>query len=127
MHFKIFLDLQENKEEILEIVSNQITIKEDVSESCSREMNKIFDRYCTFTQDTEKGLYGKTAELWIQYVYMIHLYHNFTRCVRTVGLDLCISCLPEITDIFFAMNHLNYVGWLVKYYDSSIKLPDTHP
>ena len=45
MHFKTFLDLQEDKEEILEIVSNQITIKEDVSESYSREMNEIFDRY----------------------------------------------------------------------------------
>ena len=33
MHFKTFLDLQEGKEEILEIVSNQITIKEDDSES----------------------------------------------------------------------------------------------
>ena len=119
MLFKTFLDLQEDKEEeILEIISNQITIKEDVSESYSREMNEIFDRYCTFTQDTEKGSYGKTAKFWIQYVYLIHLYHNFTRSVRTGDLDLYISCLPEITNIFFAMNHLNYARWLVKYYDS---------
>ena len=49
MHFKTFLDLQEDKEEeILEIVSNQITIKEDVSESYSREMNEILNRCCTF-------------------------------------------------------------------------------
>ena len=33
MHFKTFLDLQQDKEEALEIESNQITIKEDVSES----------------------------------------------------------------------------------------------
>ena len=66
MHFKTFLDLQEDTEEILEIVSNQITIKEDASESYSREMNKIFGRYCTFTEDTEKGLYGKAAKFWIQ-------------------------------------------------------------
>ena len=32
LHFKTFLDLQEDKEEILEIVRNHITIKEDVSE-----------------------------------------------------------------------------------------------
>ena len=108
MHFKTFLDIQQDKEEILEIVSNQITIKEGVSESYSREMNEILDRYCTFTQDTEKGLYGKTAKFWIQYVYLIHLYHNFTRSVRTGDLDFFISCLPEITNIFFAMNHLNY-------------------
>ena len=51
-------------------------------------------------------------------MYLIHLYHNFTRSVRTGDLDLYISCLPEITNIFFAMNHLNYARWLVKYYDS---------
>ena len=107
MHFKT-LDLQEDKEEILEIVSNQITIKEYVSESYSREMNEIFDRYCTFTQDTEKGSYGKTAKFWIHYVYLIHLYHNFTRSVRTGDLELYISCLPESTNIFFAINQLNY-------------------
>ena len=130
MHFKTFLDLQEDKEEILEIVSNQITKKEDVCESYSREMNEILDRYCTFTQDTEKGLYGKTAKFWIQYVYLIHLYHKFTRSVRTGDLDLLfrfiVSCLPEITNIFFAMNNLNYARWLVKYYYSIIKFPDTH-
>ena len=58
---------------------------------------------------------------------MIHIYHNFTRNVRTGDLDLYISCLPEITNIFFAMNHLSYAKWLLKYYDSLIKLSDTHP
>ena len=49
MHFKTFLDFQEDKEEeILEIVSNQITIKEDVSESYSREMDEKLNRCCTF-------------------------------------------------------------------------------
>ena len=45
---------------------------------------------------------------------------------RTCDLDLYVSCLPEITNIFFAMNHLNHARWLVKYYDSLIKLLDTH-
>ena len=56
MHFKTFLDLQEDKEEILEIVRKLITIKEDFSESYCREMNETLDRCFTFTQDTEKGL-----------------------------------------------------------------------
>ena len=104
-----------------------MTIKEDATESYSREMNEILGRCCAFTQDTEKRLYGKTATFWIQYVHLIHLYQNFARGVRTGDLDLYISCLPEITNIFFAMNHLNYARWLVKYYDSIIKFPDTHP
>ena len=58
-------------------------------------------------------------------MHLIHLYHNFTRSVRTGDLDLYISCLPEITNIFFAMNHLNCVRWLVKYNGSLIKFPDT--
>ena len=39
-----------------------MTIKEDASESYSREMNEILDRYCASTKDTEKRLYGKTAK-----------------------------------------------------------------
>ena len=66
------------------------------------KMNEILDRYCLFTQDTEKGLHGKTAKFWIKYVYFIHLYHNFTRSMRTGGLDFFKSCLPEITNIFFS-------------------------
>ena len=78
-----------------------------------------------YIQDIEKGLYGKPAKFWIQYMYLIHLYHNFTRSVRTGDLDLHISWLPKITNIFFVMNQLSYARRLVKYYDSLRKLPDT--
>ena len=64
-------------------------------------MNKVLERYHIFNQYAESGLYGKTAKFWIQYVYLIHLYCNFTRSART--LDLHGSCLPEITNIFFAL------------------------
>ena len=60
-------------------------------------------------------------------MYLIHLYHNFTRNARTGDLKLYVSCLPEIINIVFGMNHLNHARWLVKYYDSLIKLPETHP
>ena len=62
-----------------------------------------------YIQDIEKGLYGKPAKFWIQYMYLIHLYHNFTRSVRTGDLDLHISWLPKITNIFFVMNR----KWMV--------------
>ena len=62
---------------------------------------------------------------WIQHVYLIHLYRNFTRSAMTGDLGFYVSCLPEIFNIFFAMNHLIYAILLVKYYDSLTK-PDTH-
>ena len=127
MHFKAFIDIQDDQDEILETISSEITHKNDINETFSREINEIFERYDKFTQDTENGLHGKTAKFWIQYLYQIHLYHNFTRSVRSGDLDLYLSCLPEITNLFFALNHMNYARWLVRYYDSLIKLPETHP
>ena len=59
-------------------------------------------------------------------MYLIHLYHYFNRRAKTGDLDLYVSCLPDITNIFFTMNHLIYARWLVKCCDSLIKLPDTH-
>ena len=68
-----------------------------------------------------------TAKFWIQYVHLIHLYRNFKRSARDSDLDLHVSCLPQITNIYFAMKDLIYPKWLVKYDDSLTKLPDTHP
>ena len=89
-------------------------------------MNEIPDRHRTFSDDNEKRLYGKTASFWIQYVYLIHLNHDFTRSLRTGDLDLYISCLPKITNIFFCNKSFNYARQFVKYYDSLIKFPNTH-
>lgn len=35
-----------------------------------------------------------------------------------------VFCLPEST---FAMNQMNYARWFIKYYNSLIELPVTHP
>ena len=63
----------------------------------------------------------------MQYINLIHLYHDFTRSIRNGDLHLYISCFPKLTNYFFALNHPNYARWCVKYYDSLIKLPETHP
>ena len=57
----------------------------------------------------------------------MQLYHDFNRSVRTGDLDLYISTLPQIANCFFALNHVNYSRWLVKYYDNLLKLPASHP
>ena len=56
----------------------------------------------------------------------MHLYHNFTQSIRMGDLEIFISCLPKLTNIFFELNHPNYARWLVKYYDSVLKLNETH-
>ena len=61
------------------------------------------------------------------YINFMHLYHNFTQSIRMGDLETFISCLPKITNIFFALNHPNYARWLVKYYDSVLKLNETNP
>ena len=63
-----------------------------MTESYYTEMNEVLERYYIFTQDTEQGLYGKTAKFQIQYMYLMHLYRNFTRSARTGDLDLRVSC-----------------------------------
>ena len=62
----------------------------------------------------------------MKYINLMHIYHNFTRSVRTGDFELYIACFPEITNLFFAFNHVNYVRWLVKYYNTLIKLPHMH-
>jgi len=87
-----------------------------VEESCCTEVNEILKSYDEFTTKTRKGDHGKTAEFWLKYVDMIHLYHTFTRSQRTGDFNLFVSCLPELTDYFFALNHHNYARWAVRYY-----------
>ena len=122
MYFKTFLDSSKTQRRNIGNSEQLDSNKRNVTESYSTKMNEVLERYYIFIQDTEQGLYSKTAKFWIQYVYLIQLCLIFTRSVRTGVLDLHVFCLPEITNIFFAMNHLIYARWLVKYYDSLTKL-----
>ena len=57
----------------------------------------------------------------------MRLYHDLTRSIKMGDLEVFVSYLPKLTNIFFALNHPNYARWLVKYYDSILKLNETHP
>ena len=80
--------------------------------------------YCN---ETKRGGHCKTAEFWMNYTNFMHLYHSFNGSVKSGDLELYVSCLPQITNCFFIMNHVNYARWSVKYYDSLLKLPESHP
>ena len=46
-----------------------------------------------FVQETRNGNHGKAAQYSMGYIIMLHLYHEFSRSIRTGDLDLYIYCL----------------------------------
>lgn len=130
LHFLQFLDLQENKEEMIKELARQSKLIADNPNKAvvlSKESDEIIELYMIFQKDTIAGNYGKTAQFWIQYVKLVQLYHDFSRSVRVGDFELYTYCLPKLTNIFFALNHVNYARWCVKYYNNLLMLPETHP
>lgn len=56
-----------------------------------------------------------------QVLESIHVFHP------SGNLDLYVSCLPVINNTLLVVNHMKYARRLVKFYNSSMKLPSTHP
>ena len=101
-----------------------ITLNLD-SHEYTKEMKDIFQEYNSYSIDTHTGKHGKTAQLWLNYIQMIHHNHEYSR--RVGDLDLSIAWLPKITNYVLRLNHPNYARWLVMYHDHLFRLPETHP
>ena len=101
--------------------------KQNDIENLSKEFQDIIDNYNRFSGDTRKGKHGLTAQYWMGYIDMIHLYHEFSQIIRTGDLKLYIFRLPHLTDYFFAFNHPNYARWIVLFHDNLMKLHLSHP
>ena len=131
LHFESFLSQQPNNEEIRYVITSELdTIEHNKNinlHEVSKKMDDVLSGYTQHITDTEQGKHGKTAQYWISYVKMIHLYHEFIRSIRIGDLELYIYCLPRIGIIFFAFNHPNYARWIVMYHDNLLKLRETHP
>lgn len=92
--------------------SNLQTDKKQVKDGIfiyPKEVDELFEKYFSFCQDTRNGKMGKTAQFWMQYIDFIQLYHDFICSIRNGNLELFISSLPRLTNIFFALNNPN--GW----------------
>ena len=92
-----------------------------------RELQDIMVLYDRFVQDTFTGLHGATAQFWIAYIQMIHIYFEFGRSIRTSDFDLYVYCLPKISQLFFIFNQPNYAWWMVRYHDNLLHIKETHP
>ena len=131
LHFQAFIDSNENGSNNIELIKDELKIikeqKEIENHVFSKEVDEFLELYKKFTVDTSKGLHDKTAQYWMIYIEMVHMYHQLTRNVRTGNINLYTACLPKITNYFFALNQPNYARWTVKYHDNLLKLPETHP
>ena len=75
-----------------------------------KEIQESVAAYKSYTTETSRGKWGKTANCWIYYVNTIHLYHEFSLSIRNVDLDLFMSSLLKITNYSFVLNQLNMLG-----------------
>ena len=89
----------------------------------SKEIGDIFTKYHDYSKATMNGEHGKTAMFWMKHIKMI----VFTRSMIIGDLDSYISCLPQLSNYFFALNHPNYARWTVQYHNNLLSVPDTHP
>ena len=137
LHFERFSDKQDDVEEIIDIIkltiniidNNRLNKHKNIETDCSvysKEADEILDRYDKFCQETENEAHGKTGPFWMKYINLMHIYHKFIHNVRTGDFEVYPACLPEITNLLFAVNHVNYVRWHVKHYDALMKPPHTH-
>ena len=100
-------------------------IDSDKKKFMAEHTNELIKKYEEFAQETRNGNHGKTAQYWMGYVDMLHLYHEFSRSIRTGDLDLYIYCLQRMTALFFTFNHQNYSRWLTVYH-KLLKLKNSH-
>ena len=132
LHFKSFqLTLDEGDliatEELQEFIVTAKLKNEIKKTNVPTGVDEILKRYEAFSVDTRRGKHGKTAQYWMCYIEMIHLYHVFIRSIRNGDLYLYIYCLPKLAAFFFAFHHQNYARWLIIYHDNLLKLHETHP
>ena len=84
LHFREFESRFNN--ESLSVINEELKfIKEKkIDFKCfSKEATEVLDGYLLFSRDTLEGKYGLTAQYWMGYIEMLHLYHEFSRSIRT--------------------------------------------
>lgn len=90
-------------------------------------MSELMTSYLAHREACLNGSFGKTAQFYMSYIYLINYYHMLSRSIRTGDFALFKYILPKITNLFFVFNQPNYARWLVKYNDNLLKIDETHP
>ena len=85
LHFREF-DSRFNNESLSVINEELKFIKKEKKidfKSFSKEATEVLDEYLLFSRDILEGKYGLAARYWMGYIEMLHLYHEFSRSIRT--------------------------------------------
>ena len=126
LHFREFLSVyghQEDLKDVLQRFSNQSKWKE-VETQLVQDLLKSYEDY---TEETRRGVQGKTAQFWMMYLDYIQHYQLLDRAVRTNDVELFIYALTPIIALFFVTSRVNYSRWMTKYQLNLLNVDETHP
>ena len=112
----------------LELQNVHLEKKDDVDRICKSALFvELFEAFEKFKNSVESGELGRTAQFWAVYIRYIQIYHTVERAVRETDIDLFITMLTPIIDLYFATNRQNYARWMSKYQLDLMNLDDSHP
>ena len=81
------LHFREFKNESLNVINEELEFaieeKKIDFKSFSKEATEVLDECLLFSRDILEGKYGLAARYWMGYIEMLHLYHEFSRSIRT--------------------------------------------
>ena len=129
LHFRQFL--RENNIEITEEIKDYITNYNNTKSASSmiehQSLVQVIVKYENYLKQTINGERGKTAQYYMIHVNLVNYYLLFNSSIRTADLNLFKYVLPKISNLFFALNQLNYARWLVRYHNNLCRVDETHP
>ena len=132
-HSKFFIfshTQQKYPEDVLDTIRSELNIIKKNQDSdthvYSKELLDTVSDYKNYWNESLSGMPGKTAQFYIKYVEMIHLYDDFSRSVHTGDFNTYVTSISKIKKIF-ALNQPNYARCLVKQNTNLLVAPNTHP
>ena len=87
----------------------------------------LLEKYAQYCDNTRAGSHGPTAQYWMLYIDLIHLYLLLDRSCRTNDVTLFIFALGEMIPLFFATHRPNYARWMSRYHLNLMNMEHTHP
>ncbi|CAG9769589.1 unnamed protein product [Ceutorhynchus assimilis] len=130
IHFSQFLEndttsVETLAEDLKNAASNPVEPLDFIDMSPSLQI--ILHKYEEYRSVTLNGGHGKTAQFYLQYVEHIDAYFRFSRSIRTSNVELYITSMFEMSNLFFCLNQPNYARWSMKNVSEFLKVRSSNP